>query len=133
MWDQPPSDVLIGIAFEKICCLYRPGEEMVSRRQTFAGTYLFNLEGVLSENYRLIHQTAGSILTQVNTLEQLANVASYNFLKRRLESHQLHVHALWFDIYTGDIYYFSRQNKKFVEINEFTVDSLSDEVRRYYS
>ncbi|BES97103.1 carbonic anhydrase [Nesidiocoris tenuis] len=72
-------------------------------------------------------------LSQVNTLEQLANVASYNFLKRRLESHQLHVHALWFDIYTGDIYYFSRQNKKFVEINEFTVDSLSDEVRRYYS
>lgn len=71
--------------------------------------------------------------TQVNTLEQLANVASYNFLRRRLERHELHVHALWFDIYTGDIYYFSRQNKRFVEINESTVDMLSDEVRRYYS
>ncbi|KAK9503792.1 hypothetical protein O3M35_010275 [Rhynocoris fuscipes] len=72
-------------------------------------------------------------LSQVNCLQQLANIASYGFLKKRLETHQLHIHALWFDIYTGDIYYFSRQNKRFIEINETTVDMLSEEVKKYYS
>ncbi|XP_074103280.1 carbonic anhydrase beta [Cotesia typhae] len=47
-------------------------------------------------------------LSQINTLQQLQNIASYGFLKKRLERHDLHIHALWFDIYTGDIYYFSR-------------------------
>lgn len=72
-------------------------------------------------------------LSQVNTLEQLSNVASYGFLKRRLESHDLHVHALWFDIYTGDIYFFSRGSKRFVAVDESSVDKLSEEIRRFYS
>lgn len=72
-------------------------------------------------------------LSQVNTLEQLSNVASYGFLKKRLETHDLHIHALWFDIYTGDVYYFSRAAKRFVAVDESSVASLSDEVRKYYS
>ncbi|XP_055603900.1 beta carbonic anhydrase 1 [Uranotaenia lowii] len=72
-------------------------------------------------------------LSQVNTLQQIENVASYGFLKRRLESHDLHIHALWFDIYTGDIYYFSRNSKRFIPIDETTIDKLLEEVRRYYS
>lgn len=72
-------------------------------------------------------------LSQVNTLEQLSNVASYGFLKKRLETHDLHIHALWFDIYTGDVYYFSRAAKRFVAVDESSVDNLSDEVRKYYS
>ncbi|VVC24333.1 Carbonic anhydrase [Cinara cedri] len=71
-------------------------------------------------------------LSQVNTLQQLQNIASYGFLRKRLESHDLHIHALWFDIYTGDIYYFSRQKKKFVEINEMNVEKLVEEVSKYY-
>lgn len=72
-------------------------------------------------------------LSQINTLQQLQNVASYGFLKRRLEKHDLHIHALWFDIYTGDIYYFSRANKRFVEINELTETPLLEEIKKYYS
>ena len=72
-------------------------------------------------------------LSQVNTLQQIENVASYGFLKKRLESHDLHIHALWFDIYTGDIYYFSRNSKRFIPIDETSIDQLLDEVRRYYS
>lgn len=72
-------------------------------------------------------------LSQINTLEQLSNVASYGFLKKRLETHDLHIHALWFDIYTGDVYYFSRAAKRFVAVDESSVDSLSDEIRKYYS
>lgn len=67
-------------------------------------------------------------LSQVNCLQQLQNVASYGFLRTRLEKGNLHLHALWFDIYTGDIYYFSRKRKKFIEIKGDTLDSLLDEV-----
>ncbi|PBC27527.1 Beta carbonic anhydrase [Apis cerana cerana] len=72
-------------------------------------------------------------LSQINTLQQLQNIASYGFLKKRLERHDLHIHALWFDIYTGDIYYFSRANKKFVEINESNEKCLLTEIKKYYS
>lgn len=72
-------------------------------------------------------------LSQINTLQQLQNVASYGFLKKRLELFDLHIHALWFDIYTGDIYYFSRQAKKFVTISEDTIEKISEEVLKYYS
>nr|CAD7197436.1 unnamed protein product [Timema douglasi] len=72
-------------------------------------------------------------LSQINCLQQLQNIASYGFLKKRLERHDLHIHALWFDIYTGDIYFFSRQSKRFVEINENTIKQLLLEVKTYYS
>jgi len=72
-------------------------------------------------------------LSQINTLQQMQNVASYGFLKRRLEANDLHIHALWFDIYTGDIYYFSRQAKKFVLINEDNIEKISEDVIKYYS
>jgi carbonic anhydrase len=72
-------------------------------------------------------------LSQINTLQQMQNIASYGFLKSRLERHDLHIHALWFDIYTGDIYYFSRGAKRFVPIDESNVDELVKEVRKYYS
>ncbi|KAJ8972598.1 hypothetical protein NQ317_002325 [Molorchus minor] len=42
--------------------------------------------------------------------------------------HELHIHALWFDIYKGEIYYFSRAAKHFVLINEYTFDKLCQEV-----
>lgn len=72
-------------------------------------------------------------LSQINTLQQLQNIASYGFLKKRLEKHELHIHALWFDIYTGDIYLFSRGAKKFVLIDEDNVMKLLQEIEKYYS
>ncbi|XP_047034432.1 beta carbonic anhydrase 1 isoform X1 [Helicoverpa zea] len=72
-------------------------------------------------------------LSQVNTLQQLSNIASYGMLKKRLEKYDLHIHALWFDIYTGDIFYFSRRAKRFVIIDESSYEELAAEVRRYYS
>jgi carbonic anhydrase len=72
-------------------------------------------------------------LSQINTLQQMQNIASYGFLKDRLERHDLHIHALWFDIYTGDIFYFSRGAKRFLPIDETNEDELIKEVRKYYS
>ncbi|GJQ82471.1 putative reversible hydration of carbon dioxide [Trypoxylus dichotomus] len=72
-------------------------------------------------------------LSQINTLQQLQNIASYGFLKKRLETNELHIHAVWFDIYTGEIYYFSRAAKTFLPVNEDTIEKILDEVIRYYS
>ncbi|CAG9771161.1 unnamed protein product [Ceutorhynchus assimilis] len=72
-------------------------------------------------------------LSQINTLQQLQNIASYGFLRKRLEKHQLHIHAIWFDIYTGEIYYFSRKLKKFVIIDEDNFKQLLEEVVLFYS
>ncbi|XP_050307550.1 beta carbonic anhydrase 1 [Anthonomus grandis grandis] len=72
-------------------------------------------------------------LSQINTLQQLQNIASYGFLKKRLEENQLHIHALWFDIYTGEIYYFSRASKRFVIIDESNIEKLFKEVIVFYS
>ncbi|RXG52240.1 Beta carbonic anhydrase 1 [Armadillidium vulgare] len=50
-------------------------------------------------------------LSQVNALQQLQNIASYNFMRDGLSRGRVYIHALWFDIYTGDIYYLV-DNKK---------------------
>lgn len=72
-------------------------------------------------------------LSQVNTLQQLQNIASYNFMREGLLRGKVYIHALWFDIYTGDIYYFSRQQKMFVDVNEGNIEKLLEEVSKYYT
>lgn len=72
-------------------------------------------------------------LSQVNALQQLQNIASYNFMRDGLSRGRVYIHALWFDIYTGDIYYFSRQQKMFVEISENNIVKLLEEVYQYYT
>ncbi|KAI5714147.1 hypothetical protein M8J76_011654 [Diaphorina citri] len=81
----------------------------------------------------LIFQAETPLRKFINCLQQVQNIASYGFLRKRLESNDLHIHALWFDIYSGDIFYFSRQAKRFVEINETSLDGLIREVTKYYS
>ncbi|XP_077988628.1 beta carbonic anhydrase 1-like [Glandiceps talaboti] len=63
-------------------------------------------------------------LSQVNCLQQLQNISSHAFLKDRLESDRVRLHAMWFDVYSGDVYLFSRQEKRFVEINEGSYEKL---------
>uniref|UniRef100_A0A914W044 Carbonic anhydrase n=1 Tax=Plectus sambesii TaxID=2011161 RepID=A0A914W044_9BILA len=67
-------------------------------------------------------------LSQINTLQQLENIASHAVLKDFLSRRQVALHAMWFDIYTGDVYLFSRRMKQFVRIDEKTVGELVAEV-----
>uniref|UniRef100_A0A2P2HYT1 Carbonic anhydrase n=1 Tax=Hirondellea gigas TaxID=1518452 RepID=A0A2P2HYT1_9CRUS len=72
-------------------------------------------------------------LSQVNCLQQLQNIASYNFMRDGLARGRVYIHALWFDIYSGDIHYFSRQQKCFVVLNDENIDKIMIEVEKYYS
>ncbi|VDO86722.1 unnamed protein product [Haemonchus placei] len=67
-------------------------------------------------------------LSQINVLQQLENIASHEFLKEHFESGNLFVHGMWFDIYNGDDYLFSRDKKRFVLIDEGTVSNLKAEL-----
>ena len=57
-------------------------------------------------------------------LQQIQNVSSYAFLHEKLEADRVHVNALWFDIYTGDLYMFSRTRERFVSITKETYEHL---------
>jgi hypothetical protein len=50
-------------------------------------------------------------LSQVHALLQAENVASYPFMRKHISDGRTHLHIMWFDIYTGEIYYFSRKLK----------------------
>jgi len=67
-------------------------------------------------------------LSQINTLQQLENIASHGFLEEYLDKKSVHLHAMWFDVYTGDMYMFSRRRKRFVIIDESTVAQLLKEL-----
>ena len=66
-------------------------------------------------------------LSQVNTLEQLKHFLSYPFLRERLNRHELQVHALWTDIYKGEVYMFSFKEKTFIKITDENYKQLSIE------
>ncbi len=53
---------------------------------------------------------------QVNTLQQLENIVSHEFIQERLASDRVRFSAMGFDIYTGDFYMFSRERKSFIEV-----------------
>ncbi|CAI4226766.1 unnamed protein product [Auanema sp. JU1783] len=69
-------------------------------------------------------------LSQINVLQQVMNVASHRFLQTYFETGRLFVHAMWFDVYEGEDYLFSREKRSFIPINENTVESLSAELDR---
>ncbi|CAF4158178.1 unnamed protein product [Rotaria sp. Silwood2] len=51
-------------------------------------------------------------LSQVNTLEQLKHFLSYPFLRERLNRKELQVHALWTDIYNGELLRWRRRMRR---------------------
>jgi len=67
-------------------------------------------------------------LSQINTLQQLTNVASHGFLKEFLSQRLVHLHAMWFDVYTGEMYLFSRKDQRFILVDEASVPKLIQEV-----
>jgi len=66
-------------------------------------------------------------LSMVNTLMQMENVTSYAFMRGHKDG-RIHIHAFWFDIYTGEIHCFSKKEKTFIVTNEETLPLLQAEL-----
>ncbi|CAJ0584503.1 unnamed protein product, partial [Mesorhabditis spiculigera] len=67
---------------------------------------------------------------QINVLQQIINIASHEFLKEYLESGKLFLHGMWFDIYSGNNYLFSKDDRRYVSIEENTVEKLMAELEK---
>jgi len=65
--------------------------------------------------------------SQVNTLQQLQNIASYPFLQDKLENGDVRLHAFWFDIYGGEFYAFSRDRERFLLVTEENYQHLVED------
>ena len=52
-----------------------------------------------------------SRLSMVNTLVQAENASSHGFMSALMREGKALVHAMWFDVRSGDLLYFSRREK----------------------
>lgn len=96
-----------GVNKEKypyLCCWLRYGQE--SYKKVKEG---FILDPKLSEQNQI---------SQVNVLQQMEHIASYPFVRERIEKHQLQIHGWWFDIAQADVYCYEKQINQFVLIDE---------------
>lgn len=57
-------------------------------------------------------------MSQVNVLQQMEHVASYPFVRERLNKKQLRIHGWWFDIAKAEVYCYEEKNKNFILIDE---------------
>ncbi|XP_022095223.1 beta carbonic anhydrase 1-like [Acanthaster planci] len=63
-------------------------------------------------------------LSKVSVLQQLEHLSSYHSIRRRVIDGSLSLHGMWYDIAIDKIYWFSRQRKVFLEINEENIDEI---------
>ena len=60
----------------------------------------------------------------------MENIASYSFMEESILNGKAKVHAMWYDIFTGEIHYFSRKQKHFVPVvDQNAVDILLSELK----
>ena len=42
---------------------------------------------------------------------QMENIASYPFMQKCIQAKQTQIHAMWYDIHSGEVYLFSKSQK----------------------
>lgn len=57
-------------------------------------------------------------LSQINVLQQLENLMSYDFIAEKVNSQKIRLHGWWFDIAQADVYSYEKEVKRFVLIDE---------------
>lgn len=63
-------------------------------------------------------------LSQINTLQQLENITTYETFQPKLQAAILHLHAIWYHVGTGEIYYFVKKEGRFQLVTDELVDRI---------
>lgn len=69
---------------------------------------------------------ANDKFSQLNTLCQLEELKNFSFLNKLLVSKKVNAFAMWFNIYNGDVFVFSYQDKCFIKLDEHSHKKLSE-------
>mmetsp|Transcript_21524 Transcript_21524/g.36922 ORF Transcript_21524/g.36922 Transcript_21524/m.36922 type:complete len:229 (-) Transcript_21524:139-825(-) len=68
-------------------------------------------------------------LSQVNVLQQLENLMTYEIVKEKvLDRGSVELHAWWYDVGTGDVYVYDKLYRKFVILDDFTAKELYEDI-----
>ncbi len=68
-------------------------------------------------------------VSQVNVLQQMEHIASYPFIRERLNSREVRVHGWWFDIAQADVYCYEKEQNQFVLIDENEAKLIYDRLK----
>jgi carbonic anhydrase len=64
------------------------------------------------------HLERHNVLSQLNVLEQMNNLKTYDAVKKRLADGSLRLHGWWFDIREADVYEFEESDQRFHLIDD---------------
>jgi len=76
------------------------------------------LKHVKITHKELVHDAVTSKLdfaSQANVLQQIKNLSEHKFISEKIKSHQLELHAWWFDIGVTTVKYFSIESQRFID------------------
>jgi carbonic anhydrase len=60
-------------------------------------------------------------------LQQLENLKNFDAIGGKLQNNKLNFYALWFDVYSGEVYMFSFKEKCFIKIDDANYNALHAE------
>ncbi len=60
-------------------------------------------------------------------MQQLENIRKFDLLNDKLQRNKLNLYALWFDVYSGEVYMFSFKEKAFIKIDDANYNKLHTE------
>ncbi len=68
-------------------------------------------------------------ISQVNVLQQMEHVASYPFIRERIQKKQLRIHGWWFDIAQASVHCYEESLRQFVLIDENEAHLILDRMQ----
>ncbi len=68
-------------------------------------------------------------ISQVNVLKQMDHIASYPYVRERLQNNTLRIHGWWFDIARADVYSYEHHLNEFVLIDEIEAELILERLK----
>ncbi len=78
-----------------------------------------------NEGFRInSHLSATNELSQINVLQQMAHLETYELVQKHLANGSVRIHGWWFDLATANVYYYDQHNGHFQLIDEANAQKL---------
>ncbi|VDM83354.1 unnamed protein product [Strongylus vulgaris] len=108
------------------CCAMRYLTDFLEKKAVDLHAMWFDI--FAGEMYLFSKPRRKFIIVDESTVDQLEKEVNQpiDFLEKKA----VDLHAMWFDIFAGEMYLFSKPRRKFIIVDETTVDQLEKEVNQ---